>query len=114
MEYLKTKRVISVPVFRYDKNVYFRVRDIANLLEVKQVYQFTSDIKKVLGYHAILKYENTKNFRTKHDLPSAPFVKAEDLLLFLENPKHLKHRINLKRKSKIKKEITDLLLEKDG
>ena len=109
MKRLKTTRTITVPIFEYNGKYYFRIRDIANLLEVKQLFQFTADIRKEIGENAILKYNETNAFRTKKDLPRTPFISAENLLLYFKNVEHIRHKINWKKKNSIERELKALV-----
>jgi len=79
------ERVIRMQTFLYQGKYYFRTRDAAALLGLKQPFQFTADCKKHLGEYAILKGDRTKPFRTNDDTDQVTFIEALDLLNYLRD-----------------------------
>lgn len=79
------ERIIRVKVYNRLGKPYFRTRDVAALLGLKQQFQFTSDCKEFLGEHCILKGRDTEEFRSAEDSASVTFISATDLLDYLLN-----------------------------
>lgn len=76
-------RVIEMKVFHYNGKHYVRTRDAADLLGMKQPFQFTAYCREFLGENAILKGEDTESFRSAEDSPRVTFIEANDLLNYL-------------------------------
>lgn len=90
----------NVKVVEYENISYVRTRDIADALGIKQPFEFTSDIRKVLGGHTVLSGEDTKEFRGGTDNSRTPYVKVSDMIEFLERGV-LNHKTNGTRKNVI-------------
>lgn len=78
-------RIIQATVFPYDGKYYFKTREVADLLGIKQPFQFNSDIKDMLGKNAILKGHYTEPFRGAGDSKRDTFIEGSNLLYILEN-----------------------------
>lgn len=83
----------NVKVVEYNGVSYVRTRDISDALGIKQPFEFTRDIRKVLGVDSILSGEDTKDFRLGTDNARTPYVSVIDMLEFLEQGV-LKHKTN--------------------
>lgn len=78
-------RTIQATVFPYDGKYYFKTREVADLLGIKQPFQFNADIKEMLGKNAVLKGHYTEPFRGAADSKRETFIEGEKLLYILEN-----------------------------
>lgn len=104
---LSTKRTITVEVFPYEGDVYFRTREIAWVLGVKQPFELTSDIKKVLGVKAIKKGTETEGFRNEiEDDSRTTFISATNLKRFLLGNSGIKHKMSSLHKKELLKELS--------
>ncbi len=83
----------NVKVVEYNGTSYVRTRDISDALGIKQPFEFTRDIRKVLGADSVLSGEDTKDFRSGTDNARTPYVSVIDMLEFLEQG-ILKHKTN--------------------
>lgn len=102
-------RKIVVKAFPYWGEYYLRTRDVANYIGVKQPFAFTEDIKDVLGYEKILKYEDAAGFRQKEDLPTTTFISARDLYTYLIGVENKKYKTNNKYKAKLIASLCDII-----
>lgn len=85
-------------IFESNNRRYMRTRDLAHILEVKQPFEFTSNIKKeFMDESVILKGSITKSFRDVEDSDRTTFIDIDDALLMLEYGE-FKHKINKDRK----------------
>lgn len=78
-------RKITMRMFPHKGKVYFRTRDAAALLGIKQPFQFVANCKSSLGPNTILKGPYTKAFRSPDDSDTVTFIEAHDLLEYLES-----------------------------
>ena len=76
-------RVIEMKVFHHNGKHYVRTRDAADLLGMKQPFQFTAYCREFLGENAILKGNDTESFRDGEDSPRVTFIEISDLLDYL-------------------------------
>lgn len=84
--YFPVVREVRIRVFTYNGKAYFRTRDMAALLGIKQPFQFVYRCRQRLGSQAVLKGEDTRPFRPEGDGDSVTYIGAGDLLRFLESP----------------------------
>lgn len=84
-ELFPVQRSITMRVYVYKDRCYFRTRDVAALLGIKQPFQFTSDCKEILGEASIKKGEDTIHFRLEEDNNKVTFIEASDLQTVLQN-----------------------------
>lgn len=77
------ERVIRMKVFKYNGRHYVRTREIADLLGMKQPFQFTANVREYLGDGCILNGEDTKPFREECDNNRVTFIEVNDLLDYL-------------------------------
>lgn len=89
---LPVQRILTIESFPHSGEIYFRTREVAGVLGIKQPFEFTSDIKALLGVQAIKKGEDTVDFRSIDDSSRTTFVSARDLKIFLESG-NLRHKI---------------------
>lgn len=81
---LATKRTLDVEILKNANGyIYFRTREVAQVLGVKQQFEFNADIKRALGVNAILKGEDTLGFRKEEDTDRTTFVGIMNLFVFL-------------------------------
>ena len=73
----------NVKVVTYNHVSYVRTRDIADALGIKQPFEFTSNIRKIMGGHVVLSGEDTKEFRCEEDNTRTPYVRVSDMIDFL-------------------------------
>lgn len=78
-------RPIQITVFPFGGRYFFKTREVAVLLGIKQPFQFNADIKEMLGKDAILKGHYTELFRNPDDNKRVTFIDGENLLYILEN-----------------------------
>lgn len=77
------ERVIRMKVFPHNGRYYVRTREIADLLGMKQPFQFTADVREFLGEGCILNGDDTKPFREEYDTNRVTFIAINDLLEYL-------------------------------
>lgn len=80
---MRTKRELCVTAYPYQGTYYFKIREIADVLAVKQPFQFTFNIRKALGNGAIRKGEDTQEIRKESDHPMTPFISVDDIIRFM-------------------------------
>jgi hypothetical protein len=81
---LNTKRQLEVNLFEVNGRYYVRTREVAGVLGVKQPFEFTANIKRVLGDKVILSGDKTETFRdTTEDDNRTTFISTKDLFRFL-------------------------------
>ena len=90
---LPITRTITVEVIPFEGKNYVRTREIANLLEIKQPFEFASDIKKYNNTF-ILSEEDTEHIRTSTDRKNVTFIELDNLLEYLDTNTRLNHRAN--------------------
>lgn len=73
------KRVLQIRVYCYNEKRYFRTRDVALLLDIKQPFQFTADIRRLLGAGSIVKGYRSEPFRLEEDNSKTTFIEMHDL-----------------------------------
>ena len=78
-------RPLQINVYPHDGKYYFKTNDVAALLGIKQQFQFTKNIKEMLGTNAILKYKKTEAFRDPADEARTTFIEGKDLYFILVN-----------------------------
>lgn len=83
----------TIQVVEYEGRKYVRTRDVADVLEIKQPYEFNSDIKNVLGESAILKGKDTEGFRTVDDTVRTTYIEVMPMVRFLQRGM-LRHKTN--------------------
>ena len=86
-EIFPVQRSITMKTYVYGRHCYFRTRDVAALLGIKQPFQFTSDCKEILGESSIKKGEDTASFRLEEDNNKVTFIEAADLQIVLSDEK---------------------------
>lgn len=74
----------TIRVVEHEGRKYVRTRDIADVLEVKQPFEFTRNIKEVLGDSAVLKGKQTEGFRTSEDNPRTTYIEVMPMVRFLQ------------------------------
>lgn len=77
------ERVIRMKVYRHNGMHYVRTRDAADLLGMKQPFQFTANCREILGEGSILNGEDTESFRGEENSGRVTFIEANDLLNYL-------------------------------
>jgi len=82
-EVFPVERVVRIKAYPCGDKFLFRCKDIANLLGLKQPFQFTADLKSFLGSDHVLSGKDTLDFRDIDDHDRTPFVTADDLYRFL-------------------------------
>lgn len=82
--YFPVIREIKMKIFSQDGHIYFRTREVSDLLGYKQPFQFVSTLKKHLGSEAVLKGPATQDFRDVSDSDQSTFIEAGDLLTYLK------------------------------
>lgn len=84
---LLCKTTISVKAVKNpdDGKFYLRTHDVANYLDIKQPFEFTSTIKKYFGDEAILKGNEAVGLRRKKDQFRTTFILADALYEILTN-----------------------------
>ena len=80
---LKVKRTVSVNAYEFNGKTYFKTREIADLLQIKQPYDFTQNIKKMFPLTGIIKGDDTRLFRKKTDDERETFVEKGVLVSYL-------------------------------
>lgn len=80
---LKTERKLTVEVLCHENEMYVRTREVAQVLGIKQPFEFTANIKSYLGNEFILKGEKTKDFRTSEDTERTTFINIKFLCFYL-------------------------------
>lgn len=81
--YFPVERIIRMKVYCHNGKHYVRTRDAADLLGMKQPFQFTANCRKVLGEGSILNEEATESFRGEENNGRVTFIEANDLLDYL-------------------------------
>lgn len=81
--YFPVKRVLSIKVYCHMGKRYFRTRDIALLLDIKQPFQFTEYCRKLLGPGSIVKGYRSEAFRLEEDNSKTTFIEMRDLYRYL-------------------------------
>ena len=105
---LRTERTLTVEVFTYRKSMYVRTREVAQLLGIKQPFEFTANIKQYLGANTILKGEKTKAFRTPEDEDRTTFINIKDLYYYLSCcPMH--HKFIKEKRDEMCRELCGLI-----
>lgn len=82
---LLTRRTITATIFSHEGEIYFRTREIAGILGLKQPFEFTAHIRRTLGDDVIKTGHFTEPFRSEDDKSSTTFVSSKDLKKFLKN-----------------------------
>lgn len=77
------ERVIRMKVYRHNGKHYVRTRDVADLLGMKQPFQFVANCREILGEGSILNAEDTESFRGAENSGRVTFIEANDLLDYL-------------------------------
>lgn len=80
----EVKRELTAEVIAYGGEHYMRTREVAQLIGVKQQYEFNADIKRSIGVKAILKGEDTRDFRGQDDDKRTTFINIKKLIVFLQ------------------------------
>ena len=80
----EVKRTLTAEVIAHENEYYMRTREVAQVLGVKQQYEFNADIKRSLGSKAILKGEDTLDFRGIDDTDKTTFINIKKLIIFLQ------------------------------
>ena len=80
------ERVVSIRSYFFNGIYYFKPKDIANLMGLKQPSQFTRDLKDYIGEEKVLKGLITRSFRDKDDDERSPFIPAKEIYGFLLDP----------------------------
>lgn len=76
-------RTIRMKVYSHNGKKYVRTRDAADLLGMKQPFQFTANCRKYLGEGSILNDAKTEAFRSEEDSSRVTFIEISDLLDYL-------------------------------
>ena len=77
------ERVITMKVYCHNGKRYVRTRDAADLLGMKQPFQFTANCRKILGEGSILNEEATETFRGEENNGRVTFIEVNDLYDYL-------------------------------
>lgn len=81
---LNTKRQLEIQLFRVCDKYFMRTREVAGVLGVKQPFEFTANIKRVMGDNVILSGDKTEVFRNEIDDDGrTTFISTRDLYRFL-------------------------------
>ena len=80
-------RTITAHAYSFQGVYYFKTRELADLLGMKQPFKFTMMCRKYLGPGAILSGNETKDFRSKNDSARETFISAYDLYQYLLSDK---------------------------
>ena len=78
------RRVFTVHVYSFGGKSYFRVRDLAILLDAGQPSALAAKIRKKLG-NVLLSGSATELFRAQEDSSRTPFISAESLAAFIKD-----------------------------
>lgn len=96
---LPMERVIEVPVFQRNGRFYVKTRDIADLLQIKQPFEFCADLKRYLGTSCVLKgkdaafiYEDDKSQER------TTFINITKLLKYLRSADSFHNKMSEKKK----------------
>ena len=110
MKTLSVVRKIEIPVYNDVRNYYVKTRDVAMVLGVKQPFEFTAGIKKLLGNEAILKGEKTEAFRLSEDSSRTTFVSCNSLFEYLNNPSAKVNKMIPSKKDDLLDELSNFLI----
>ena len=80
----EVKRTLKAEVISHEGKHYMRTREVAQILGVKQQYEFNADIKRNLGSRGLLKGEDTLDFRGLDDTDRTTFIEIKKLIMFLQ------------------------------
>lgn len=75
-------RPLYITCTQHEGEYYLKTRDVAQLLGIKQPFQFVANIKKILGKESVLNGVKTEEFRGKEDDYRTTFINGKDLLHF--------------------------------
>lgn len=106
---LKTERRLTAEVLCHEKNMYVRTREVAQVLGVKQQFEFTANIRREMGAKVILNGERTKGFRCAGDTEKTTFINIIDLYKFLKYYT-INHKIIQSKKEELCNEILELAI----
>lgn len=80
-------RVITAKSYKHEDTYYFRTREIAGILGIKQPSYLVKLCKKTLGENCIVNGDLSTVFRKDDDDERTAFISADDLLKFLTTSK---------------------------
>lgn len=82
---LNVKMVNRLEAKVYDGVTYVRTKDVANVIGIKQPFEFNKQIRESLGIEAILKGDRTIKFRTAGlDTNRTTFISVDNLIKFFK------------------------------
>ena len=76
----EVKSTLKAEVISHEGKYYMRTREVAQILGVKQQYEFNADIKRNLGSRGLLKGEDTLDFRGLDDTDRTTFIEFKKLI----------------------------------
>ncbi len=104
------ERTIRMKVYCHNGKQYVRTRDAADLLGMKQPFQFTANCRQLMGEGSILNEEKTEAFRGKEDSGRVTFIEINDLLDYLiKDGTHYMQRYEKGMYSKVVKALQDMV-----
>lgn len=88
--YLSITRTVKAEILTYNNTNYVRTREIADILGVKQPFEFTHHIEEELGPVTVRKAP----FASKTDSSRTVFVSVNNMLAYMERKTAREHKVS--------------------
>lgn len=113
--FLTTKCIKRIEVISYKGEIFFRTKEVAEVLDVKQPFNFNFYIKEYAGEKKIWKGKRTADFRKPSDDYRTTFIRIQILCDFLQS-EAFEHRLryNQSKKAELLAELARYLSKRAG
>nr|WP_303181787.1 hypothetical protein [Lachnoclostridium phocaeense] len=99
------KRVFEIPYYFYEGDIYFRLWDIATLIDIRHSNRIVELIKRNVKKKDLLSGAATKSFRDESDTENTTFIAGFTILHILKSQKKWENEVIV---GEIKREISQL------